>query len=281
MDNTPGTRITAGVPTGEEGLTTAYIGQPISRVDGRAKVTGGAKDAAEYRVPNLVYGYVVTSAVAKGTIVRIESADALRIPGVLQVLTHENAPHPPPADPDYVEEVRPPGSAFRPLQDNEVKFSGQPVALVVAESFELARYAASLVRIEYDREEHVTDLESMRAQAYVPKRWDMLPPVPKARGNATEAFAKRVRDARRRVSAAGGAPQSDGVIRDDRGLGGRPSHRLRQDTGRAERAGIPGYHARLRQGRTFACSRRSSAERSGWACARSTRCFWRLSRRMC
>ena len=171
-------------------MTTTYIGQPISRVDGRAKVTGGAKYAAEYRVPNLVYGYVVTSTVAKGKIVRIESADALKIPGVLQVLTHENAPHPPSADPDYVEEVRPPGAAFRPLRDNTIKFSAQPVALVVAESFELARYAASLVRIQYDREEHVTDLESTRAQAYPPKRWEMLPPVPKARGNATEAFAK-------------------------------------------------------------------------------------------
>ena len=66
MDNTPGTRITAGVPTGEEGLTTTYIGQPISRVDGRAKVTGGAKYAAEYRVPNLVYGYVVASTRGEG-----------------------------------------------------------------------------------------------------------------------------------------------------------------------------------------------------------------------
>ena len=151
-------------------MTTAYIGQPTSRVDGRAKVTGAAKYAAEYRVPNLAYGYVVTSTVAKGTIVRIDSADALRIPGVLQVLTHENAPRPPSPDPGYVEEVRPPGSAFRPLEDNQVRFSAQPVALVLAERFELARYAASLVRIEYDREQHLTDLESMRPQAFVPKR---------------------------------------------------------------------------------------------------------------
>jgi xanthine dehydrogenase YagR molybdenum-binding subunit len=169
-------------------VTTAYIGQPTARVDGRAKVTGDAKYAAEHSVPNLVHGYVVTSAVARGRIARIESADALRTPGVLQVLTHENAPRLSP-DPSYAEEVRPPGSAFIPLQDSEVRFSAQPVALVVAENFELARYAASLVRIEYDREDHATDLESNRAQAYVPKRWEVLPPVPKSRGNASEAFA--------------------------------------------------------------------------------------------
>ena len=169
-------------------MTTAWIGQLTTRVDGRAKVVGSAKYAAEYNVPNLVHGYVVTSAVARGRIVRIDATVALKIPGVLQVLTHENAPPLPTPDPGYRDDVAPPGSAFRPLQDNEVKFSAQPVALVLAESFDLARYAASLVHIEYDRAEHVTDLESRRAQAYVPKRWDILPPVPKARGNATAAF---------------------------------------------------------------------------------------------
>jgi xanthine dehydrogenase YagR molybdenum-binding subunit len=73
-------------------MTTAYIGQPISRVDGRAKVTGAAKYAAEHNVLDMAYGYVVSSSVAKGKITRIDATDALRLPGVVQVLTHENAP---------------------------------------------------------------------------------------------------------------------------------------------------------------------------------------------
>jgi xanthine dehydrogenase YagR molybdenum-binding subunit len=170
-------------------LTTAYIGRQRSRVDGPAKVTGAAKYAAECRVPGLVHGYVVTSLIARGHIVRIESAEALGIPGVLDILTHENTSHLPSPDPNYAEEVGPPGSTFRPLLDNEIKFSAQPVALVVAESFELARFAASLVRIEYERKEHVTDLESARAQAYVPKPWNVLPRVPRQRGDAAQAFS--------------------------------------------------------------------------------------------
>jgi xanthine dehydrogenase YagR molybdenum-binding subunit len=79
-------------------MTTAHIGKPTNRVDGRAKVTGAAKYAAEYHVPDLVYGVVVSSAMAKGTITRIDAADALALDGVLQVFTHENAPRLPRSD---------------------------------------------------------------------------------------------------------------------------------------------------------------------------------------
>src|SRR5262249_43994296 len=136
---------------GKECVTAAYIGLPTGRVDGYAKVTGGAKYAADYNTGNLAHGYVVTSAIARGTIKRIDAAAALAVPGVLQVLTHENAPRLPPADPAYVEEVGPPGAPFRALQDEAIRFSAQPIALVVAEDFGVARYAASLVRTEYER----------------------------------------------------------------------------------------------------------------------------------
>src|SRR5262245_60107429 len=128
-------------------MTTAYIGQPVNRVDGRAKVTGGAKYAAEHHLPNLAYGVVVSSAVAKGRITRIDSDDAIKLPGVLQVLTYENAPRLPSLDATQFDPVASPGSLFIPLQSNEIIFSLQPVALAVADNFELARYAASLVRI--------------------------------------------------------------------------------------------------------------------------------------
>jgi xanthine dehydrogenase YagR molybdenum-binding subunit len=161
-------------------MTTTYIGQPTSRVDGRAKVTGEAKYAAEYTIPNLAYGYVVSSAVARGKITRIDAADALTLPGVIQVLTHENSARLVRSDASYVDEVAPPGSPFRPLHDDEIRYSAQPVALVVADNFELARFAASLVRVEYDREPHATNLESERSHAYTPKPREGIPPPSRA-----------------------------------------------------------------------------------------------------
>src|SRR5205823_4578822 len=73
-------------------MTTASIGQPISRVDGRLKVTGGATYAAEFDVPGLAYGAIVRSTVASGRIAAIDAAEAEGAPGVLAVLTHQNAP---------------------------------------------------------------------------------------------------------------------------------------------------------------------------------------------
>ena len=71
---------------------TAYIGQPVSRVDGRQKVTGGATYAAEFDQPGQAHGVIVRSTVANGRIASIDSAAAERAPGVVAVLTHRNAP---------------------------------------------------------------------------------------------------------------------------------------------------------------------------------------------
>jgi xanthine dehydrogenase YagR molybdenum-binding subunit len=170
-------------------MMTHYIGKPTHRVDGRAKVTGAAKYAAEYHVPNLAYGYVVSSEIAKGHITKIDTEVALKHEGVLQIFTHENVPSLAWFNHSYQDQVAPPGSPFRPLYDGEIFYSGQPVALVVAESFELARYAASLVRIEYERETHVTDLRAKREEAYAPKKTrGGFTPLPKPRGNADRAF---------------------------------------------------------------------------------------------
>jgi xanthine dehydrogenase YagR molybdenum-binding subunit len=170
-------------------MTTAHIGKPTSRVDGSAKVTGAAQYAAEYPVPDLVHGFVVSGTVARGRITRIDPSAALALPGVLQVFTHENAPRLARTDRRWRDQIAPPGSPFRPLQDAEVKFSAQPIALVVADTFELARHAASLVRVEYQPEEHATDLLRQRAEAYEPKPREILPPVPKSRGDAEKALA--------------------------------------------------------------------------------------------
>jgi len=160
----------------------SYLGKPVSRVDGRAKVTGAAKYAAEFGGANLAYGYVVPSAIACGRVRKIEIDRALAVPGVLTVLTHENRPRMARRDASYKDDVAPDGSPFRPLYDDKVRFSLQPVALVVAEDLDTARYAASLVDIDYSVAPHVTDFESQRTQAYEDK------PPAKPRGEAETAL---------------------------------------------------------------------------------------------
>jgi xanthine dehydrogenase YagR molybdenum-binding subunit len=171
-------------------MTTTYIGQPISRIDGHAKVTGAAKYAAEHNIPHLAYGFVVSSAIAKGKITKIHTEEALQLEGVLEVFTHENAPPTAKLDKSFQDDVAPPGSPFRPLHDDKVLFSGQPIALVVAETFELARYAASLVRVEYQSEAHETDLKAKRNQARDPKPREYIDPPHPPRGDTAKAFAK-------------------------------------------------------------------------------------------
>jgi xanthine dehydrogenase YagR molybdenum-binding subunit len=152
-----------------------YIGKEMSRVDGVAKVTGQAKYAAEFKVPNLAYGFIVTGTIAKGTIQSIDTREAERAGGVIRVFTHLNTPKVgPPDEPD---------KAFRALQSDRILFNAQPVALVVAEAYEQARHAARLVKVTYNAEQHTTDTEAVRTRARVPAR-----EAPKPRGNAEEAM---------------------------------------------------------------------------------------------
>jgi len=163
---------------------TAYIGASISRVDGRAKVTGAAKYAGEFNIDNVAHGYVVVSTIPKGRIKRIDTRDALRVDGVIDVLTHENRPPMAGTTQAYKDDVAPEeGSPFRPLYDDKIMFSGQPVALVLAQEWETACFAASLVRVEYEKEAHVTDLQAWRNQAIVVEKPE------KPRGNAEKALA--------------------------------------------------------------------------------------------
>ena len=170
-----------------------YIGTSTSRVDGFAKVTGAAKYAAEFNVPGLAYGSVVTSIIAKGRIVRIDPSAALRVKGVIDVLTHENRPPMAGNDEAYKDETAPAGSPFRPLYDSRIMFNGQPIALVVAETSEIARFAASLVRVEYETDAHITDVYSRREAATAVKPpgdpIEALFTPPKTRGRPEQALA--------------------------------------------------------------------------------------------
>ena len=167
---------------------TNFIGQPNNRVDGRAKVTGEATYAAEFRTPGLTYGVVVSSAIAKGSIKKIDTSVARQLPGVIQVFTHENRPALAWFDKSYQDEDSPPGSPFRPLYDEKIQFSQQPIALVVADSFELARYAASLVTVTYETEPHITNIRNRKEEAYTPKKYKSAEPKP--RGDAQSGLAR-------------------------------------------------------------------------------------------
>jgi xanthine dehydrogenase YagR molybdenum-binding subunit len=164
-----------------------YIGKEMSRVDGVAKVTGRAKYAAEFRVPNLAYGFIVLGSIAKGAITAIDAREAESAAGVLRVYTHLNAPR---LGPKESHEQAPPRAreehdkSFRALQSDRIFFNGQPVALVVAETYEQARSASRLVKVTYKAEPHATDTESMSGRGRFPSQG----PPPKPRGNPEEAM---------------------------------------------------------------------------------------------
>ena len=152
-----------------------------------------AKYAAEFNVPGLLHGYVVPSTITKGRIRSLDTSAALRVAGVIDVLTHENRPPLPDNDQAYKDDVAPDGSPYRPLYDGKIMFNGQPIALVVAETLEIARFAASLVRVEYETQAHVTDVYRQR-DAAVPGKAPTNPmeamfAPPKTRGTPDQALA--------------------------------------------------------------------------------------------
>lgn len=140
----------------------------MSRVDGVAKVTGKAKYAAEFQVENVAYGYIAQSSIAKGAIKSIDVAEAEKQTGVIKIYTHLNAPKTLSKDKD-----------FFALQSDKIVFSDQPVALVVAESFEQARFASRLIKVTYTEEKAQTDLTKVTP---IDSRG------PKMRGNPQEVF---------------------------------------------------------------------------------------------
>lgn len=167
------------------------LGAPTSRVDGRDKVTGRARYAGEFHPEGMVYGVAVPSPVARGRVTSIDAREALARPEVLQVFTHENAPKGAPNDEAWRDDVAPMGSPFRPLHGPEIRFAGQPVALVVATSFEAARSAAMAVRVHCAASAAETDLTAQRDAARPPAPGKMgFQPPPKPRGDYATGIRK-------------------------------------------------------------------------------------------
>ena len=133
------------------------IGEPVDRIDGRAKVTGKAVYAADAKADRLAFGALATATIACGEIKSIDASEARRQPGVLLVMTHENAPEQAP----WVPKAEDPFARPKPqLDSKKIQYFGQPVALVVAETFEAAREAAALIKIDYVETKGVFDLEN-------------------------------------------------------------------------------------------------------------------------
>lgn len=140
------------------GLTTHAIGTPLDRLGGPPKVQGLARYAYEQPVERPAYLYPLQATIAAGRVSGLDAGAATALPGVLAVLSHENAPRlAPGADPE-----------LRILQSDAVAYRGQLVGGVVAESPEVARQAAGLVRVDYQEAPHDVALRPDRDDLYAP-----------------------------------------------------------------------------------------------------------------
>lgn len=146
-------------------------GKPISRIDGRLKVTGKATYSAEFNQPNMAYAFPVRATIAKGRIASIDDAAAKKEPGVISVISYKNALKLKPLDMQAQAKA---GAAFLgeslpPLQDNKVHYPGQFIAVIVAETYEQARTAAYKLKVRYTVEKAATDLKSELPNSKKPK----------------------------------------------------------------------------------------------------------------
>ncbi len=123
------------------------IGESVDRVSGKQKVTGRAKYAAEFDIPNVASAVMVTSTIGNGRIIRMDTAAARNAEGVVAILTPANAPRLPQGGKAAVHP--PAGRVLQLLQDDEVHYNNQPIGVVVAETLNQALYAASLIRVRY------------------------------------------------------------------------------------------------------------------------------------
>ncbi|MGI5261468.1 xanthine dehydrogenase family protein molybdopterin-binding subunit [Streptomyces angustmyceticus] len=144
---------------------TRAAGTAHTRLEGRDKVTGAARYAAEIPFAGLAHGWLVLSTIARGRIRSVESDPVLAMPGVLAVLHHGNAPR---LNGDYTGAFGAPDPILQVLQHDRVPHAGWPVALVVAETSEQAREAAETLVVRYDQEPHDVAFSGGRPEVRTP-----------------------------------------------------------------------------------------------------------------
>jgi len=139
------------------------FGTPLLRQDGPAKVTGEARYAADHLAEGMLYGVLVGAPVPAGRLRTVDADAARAAPGVTHVLTHAEMPK-------LGTAPIPPASSVRmPMQDDEIRYEGEPIAIVLAQTLEAAEYAASLVRTEIEPTPFIPHPHGDRASAEVPR----------------------------------------------------------------------------------------------------------------
>ncbi|QIS06007.1 molybdopterin-dependent oxidoreductase [Nocardia brasiliensis] len=166
------------------------IGQGRDRIDGHAKVTGAARYTAEIPMPNAAYGVLVGAEIGNGTLTSLDVTGALRA-GAVAVYTHENLPRVTtvPLVPSLFGQPAP-GQTYFPMQDTTIHYFGQPIAVVVADTFEVAQHAARLVEATYDERPALVRLDDGRDEQYVPETiFAGFVPATQSRGDFAGAAA--------------------------------------------------------------------------------------------
>lgn len=195
------------------------IGQPLDRIDGLLKVTGEARYAAEFPEARLAHGVLVTSTIARGAITSIDASSAQALPGVLLVMTYQNAPRLPNGGRPTL--APPAGRRLSLLQDNQIHYNNEPVAVVVADTLEHATDAARQLRITYQSSAATLDFTEAKPNGHAPDK-------PQGRTTDTQRgdFNDGLRSGTVHVDAvlhdADRASQPDGAARHDGALG-RPA----------------------------------------------------------
>jgi len=160
------------------------VGQPLSRADGRLKVTGGARYTADIPGSAFVNAAIVYSTIANGRVVSIDATAAENAPGVLVVLTHKNTPRMKALPWSH---LRPQGQTYLPLQDDRVHYAGQPVALVVGTTLDQATYAGTLIKVAYENNvPAIFDLRTAKKDAVEPSQ--RMWPLSSSIGDADKAI---------------------------------------------------------------------------------------------
>ncbi len=162
-------------------MSSSVIGQPISRIDGKLKVTGAAPYGAEHAIENVAHGVPVTSTIGSGQVTRIDTSLAEKMSGVLGIVHHGNV------EPMYrpaqgFERMIRAGETRPPFEDNNVYYYGQYIALVIAETFQQAQAAASKVRVEYNSKKPLVRLQDSPPENKPASKY--------SRGDAESAFAQ-------------------------------------------------------------------------------------------
>ena len=148
-------------------LENADMELAMSRVDGRVKVTGAAKYTAEVQLPELTYAILVESTIGNGRIIALDTKMAERAPGVIAVISHLNTPGVPEYKLQNQDVIQ---KQLRVFDSPSIYYNGQPIAVVVADTFERAQYGASLVKATYAKEQSATSLEHNLSRAVMPKK---------------------------------------------------------------------------------------------------------------